>query len=243
MSAAYLLINLGVISVPLLFSWHPKWTFAKSWNAFWPACILVLIPFIAWDVWFTDSGFWGFNPDYLLGPALWGLPIEEWLFFICIPYSCVFTYFVLSRNGAQSAPFHKAILWVLLILASVTVLLNGDGMYTLVTGIGAILLIIWLMIQGPTWLPAFFKSLLILIIPFVLTNGILTGIEFWTYPLLNSDPASISDSIVWYNNTENLGIRLLSIPLDDFFYAFLLIGLNITLFEGFRTKIGTLSQS
>jgi hypothetical protein len=116
-------------------------------------------------------------------------------------------------------------------------------MYTLVTGIGAILLIIWLMIQGPTWLPAFFKSLLILIIPFVLTNGILTGIEFWTYPLLNSDPASISDSIVWYNNTENLGIRLLSIPLDDFFYAFLLIGLNITLFEGFRTKIGTLSQS
>ena len=61
-------------------------------------------------------------------------------------------------------------------------------------------------------------SYLIMLIPFFIVNGILTG-------------TGIENEVVWYNNNENLGIRLLTIPVEDFFYGMFLIGMNIMLYE------------
>ena len=49
-----------------------------------------------------------------------------------------------------------------------------------------------------------------ILIPFVMVNAILTG-------------SFIDEPVVWYNNSENLGIRFLTIPVEDFGYAFSLI--------------------
>ena len=92
----YLLVNFGAIIIPLLFSFHPLLRFDKHWSAFFPACVLIAIGFIGWDVWFTNMGVWGFNPKYLSGIYWLNLPIEEWLFFFCIPYACVFSYHTLK---------------------------------------------------------------------------------------------------------------------------------------------------
>ena len=70
-----------------------------------------------------------------------------------------------------------------------------------------------------------------LLIPFVLTNGVLTGLRFWEYPIINTRPEAVLDQVVWYDNAHNLGVRFFSIPFDDFLYAFLLIGLNVALME------------
>jgi hypothetical protein len=43
--------------------------------------------------------------------------------------------------------------------------------------------------------------------------------------------------VVWYNDQENLGIRLLTIPLDDFAYGLDLLLMNIGLFEWFKGRL------
>ena len=93
----YLAINFFTIIICFIFSFHPKIKFYRHFKAFLLASIVTAIFFIAWDVWFTSNGVWWFNDKYLIGLRLFGLPIEELLFFICIPFSCVFTYFCLDK--------------------------------------------------------------------------------------------------------------------------------------------------
>ncbi|NNE70720.1 MAG: lycopene cyclase domain-containing protein, partial [Rhodothermales bacterium] len=101
MSYLYLLLNAAVISIPLAFSWHGKMPFSSYWRAFIPGCLLVLAGFIVWDIPFAAAGIWGFNDAYILGVRIAGLPLEEWLFFLCIPYACTFTYFALAELNVR----------------------------------------------------------------------------------------------------------------------------------------------
>ena len=82
----------------------------------------------------------------------------------------------------------------------------------------------------------FWLSFGLLLLPFIISNGVLTGIDFWQYPLMHSDPATIADQIVWYDNDHNSGWRIFSMPVDDLLYGMLLIGLNVTLFEWIKAQ-------
>jgi lycopene cyclase domain-containing protein len=62
---------------------------------------------------------------------------------------------------------------------------------------------------------------LVILLPFFIVNGILTG-------------TGLEEPVVWYNDNENMGVRLFTIPVEDTIYGFLLIGLNITLYEFFK---------
>ena len=95
MNYLYLILNLGSLLVPFIFSFHPKLKFYKLWKHLFIAILLSMLIFIPWDIIFTKQGIWGFNANYFLGIKLFSLPIEEWLFFICIPYACVFTHYAL----------------------------------------------------------------------------------------------------------------------------------------------------
>src|SRR5688572_1798193 len=88
----YLILNLAALAVPFVFSFHPRLKFVSEWKFFFPAVVLTGSVFIAWDILFTGMGVWSFNPEYLLGRYFMGLPLEEYLFFICIPFASVFTF-------------------------------------------------------------------------------------------------------------------------------------------------------
>ena len=85
--STYLLVNLSAISIPLVFSFHPRFPFVNHWSSFSKACITTAIPFLIWDAIFTRLGIWGFNEKHTSSIDFIGMPMEEYLFFLCIPYA------------------------------------------------------------------------------------------------------------------------------------------------------------
>lgn len=227
MNYLYLFLDLGSISVPFLFSFHPKLKFYKLWKSLALAIVLTMFIFIPWDVIFTQNGIWGFNESYFLEHRLFSLPIEEWLFFICIPYACVFThhslifYFPNIKVSLKSTRFISyALIGILLIVG----LLKYDKWYTFINFLYAIILIPLVLKFNIELLQKYFLTFLVMLIPFCIVNGILTG-------------RFIENEVVWYNNNENLGIRIFTIPVEDFVYAFTLILTNLALTKFFQAKL------
>ncbi len=217
----YLFLNGVSIVFPLFWSFDPRIRFASKWRAFVPAILIPAVLFIAWDVLYTHLGVWGFNERYLTGSKLFDLPVEELLFFICIPYACLFIYEVV-RVWWRKDPFYEQRFNIAYFLAAALVLtgiLNLDKRYTGVTFIltGTFLFFLAYLLR-PKWLGSLFLAYLIILIPFFIINGVLTG-------------AGIEEEIVRYADNENLGIRMYSIPVEDTFYGLLLIMMNVTVFE------------
>ena len=183
--------------------------------------MLTIGVFIPWDVIFTINGIWGFNSDYFLGFKILSLPLEEWLFFICIPFACVFTHYALLLyfpNLKLNKVATKAISISLVLILFILALANYDKWYTLVNFSLAIPLT-WLVYKyNPQLLQHFFLTFLVMLIPFFIVNGVLTG--SW-----------IDNQVVWYNDAENLGIRMGTIPVEDSIYAYSMILMNLFFFE------------
>jgi lycopene cyclase domain-containing protein len=220
----YLLLNILIISIPLLLSFDRKVHFHTHWKFFLPAMIITLAAFIGWDVIFTSQGVWGFNERYHIAWTLFGLPLEEYLFFITVPYASVFTIYVLAEyfpgfrlNDRQVFAISLLLMAFLLVMAA----LHIDRAYTAVNFIFSALLTGWVCFTMRKLLSRFYLSYIVILIPFGAVNGILTG-------------SFIEEQVVWYNDQENLGIRLGTIPFEDIFYGMSLILLNYYLTETFR---------
>jgi lycopene cyclase domain-containing protein len=48
--------------------------------------------FVAWDLAATAAGQWRFDPAQTLAVRLWGLPLEEYAFFLVIPLAGILTF-------------------------------------------------------------------------------------------------------------------------------------------------------
>lgn len=215
----YLLVDSCTVIVPLIFSFHPALRFYKIWRPFLVSTFLAGLIFSIWDVLFTRSGLWGFAPKFLLGIYVYNLPIEELLFFICVPYACVFTFYCLFNYLSNRMPMalERLITIVLITLLLEIGIWYHARPYTAITFISlAALLAIskyWLKVS---WLSQFYLTYAILLVPFFLVNGLLTG-------------TGLPSPVVWYNKKAIIGFRLGTIPFEDIFYGMLLILLNLVL--------------
>lgn len=223
----YLFVDLCCLLAPLLFSFHTSIRFDREWKFLALPALITSAFFLLWDALFTAHGVWGFNPDYILGIYIYNLPIEEVLFFLCIPYACVFTYFCL-RKFAPSLRTQK--FNMIFLLFGIALIATGLSvfvrLYTVssffLCGLG--LVIATFIIREYVLL--FFISYLMVIPFFLLSNGILTG-SFLEAP------------VVWYDDSQNLGVRIFTIPFEDIFYGMLLILMNVMGYERMRARRGT----
>ncbi|MFT3933638.1 MAG: lycopene cyclase domain-containing protein [Chitinophagaceae bacterium] len=225
-SYTYLLVDFFTVIVCFIFSFHPRIQFHKQFGSFIKASILAAIPFIVWDIWFAKTGVWWFNSHYTLGINFYDLPLEEWLFFICIPFSCLFTYYCLTKffNLSWANAFNNIIVYLSCIVLTVTALVHYDKMYTFVTFIFTTLLIIYLhFIARALWIGQSLLVWVILMLGFLPVNGILTG-------------SGLDAPIVNYNSKQILNIRLLTIPIEDIIYGYAQFILNIYLFDLFKNR-------
>ncbi len=221
MNWLYLALNLGSISIPLIYSFHPKMNFIRHWKSILVSTSITAVLFLIWDAWFTSMEIWGFNPKYYLGPTLIDMPVEEWLFFFCIPYASIFIHYSLEfylPSTRITSNQTRLITFIAFTLSLILCLTHFDRWYTFINfGLLSILLA-YAFFREIEILRRFYLAFIIILVPFFIVNGILTG-------------TGIEDQVIWYNNHENLNIRIGTIPVEDIGYAFSMLFLNILIFE------------
>jgi lycopene cyclase domain-containing protein len=218
----YLVLMLLTLAFPLSHTWDRRISYYRTVIMLWPGLVATALFFIAWDVWATYIGVWAFTDRFVLGYYMFGLPVEEWLFFAIVPFSCIFIYECVRFYFPEitSGLWARILFWGLVSVLSVTALLHTDRWYTSVKlGLTAIMLVIHWRVFGYKYLGQFFVAYGFTLIPFLLVNGVLTWMP-----------------VVTYDNDENLGIRIgqligmpfFNIPIEDTMYSLLLLLMNMS---------------
>lgn len=226
----YLALNLFSILIPISFSFDKKVTFL---NYFYPVLYSTLITsciFIPWDVLFTTNKVWSFNPTYISGIYILGLPIEEILFFLLIPYSSLFIYENISYyfKDIWSPKIGKKINFVLAISFLLIGVLFFDKLYAAICfSLTAVVLLINQYVLKISYLGKFYFSFLFVLIVFLIFDSFIAG--HW-----------LDEPIVYYNPNDIINFRILSIPIEDFVYCILFILINVNLYEHFKQKQKTI---
>ena len=190
----------------------------------------MMLVFLPMDALFTYWNIWHFNPNYLIGINVVNLPLEEILFFICIPFACVFSfeslrYFHADRNSRTA----EVIAIFIIAINFITIYNHPHLSYTLYANLCSAIILVYFLLKKTKYLTNLLLSWLLLLIPFVISNGVLTGINFYETPFLNWN-LQPADYVVGYNNHENLGIRIWTIPIEDLSYGLGMFGLTTAIY-------------
>lgn len=225
MNWLYLLLDLGTLLGPLILSFDKRVAFYTRWKALFLGIAVMMLVFIPWDILFTHYNIWGFNKDYLTGIDIVNLPLEEWLFFIVVPYACVFIYACLNHYIKKDI-FQSSYRLIAIVLISILLLVavfNVGKLYTSIACFFAAAMLSLSVVKQKKWLGRFLLAYFVSLIPFLVVNGVLTG--SW-----------IKDQVVWYNSDHILNIRIGTIPLEDTIYNLGMLLLTIYVFES-KTKL------
>lgn len=221
----YLVLIICSITVPFALSFDKKVGFWKTWPLLFPSVLITAVPFIIIDICFTERGIWGFNARYHSEIVIASLPLEEWLFFLVIPYASIFIHYVLQAYFPKlflSGKMTRIISLILITILLLMVITNIGRAYSALYFSLMIIVLLIGMLEKKQLLARFYISFLVILVPFLIINGILTG-------------SLIKDEVVWYNSEEITGIRIFTVPVEDFTYAFTLVMINLLLMNFFRT--------
>jgi lycopene cyclase domain-containing protein len=224
---AYLYLHIFTVVPVFLLSFDRKVAYFRTWNRLWAPILLVGVFFVLLDILFTAFGVWGFNNRYISGLNLWNLPVEEVLFFVTVPFACVFIYECLNKYfpGKILGKREPRVTVFLILIFFAVAFINFERTYTFLTFFLAGLFLLISRWVVPSFVrDRYYLAYLVSLFPFLIVNGVLTG-GFTDQP------------IVMYNEEEYMGIRIFTIPLEDSIYGFLLLMLVVSGFEKKQTHM------
>lgn len=221
----YIVLDLLILFFPLVMTFFWKVKYYRFFKPLFGSIAIVGGSYILWDVLVTLRQDWWFNKEFLLNiPHPLGLPIEEILFFVVVPYACIFIYENLVyfiRERTVNIPK-----WFFPIIAA---LLFVAGVYY--------------RFQDYTILALWSVSTFLLIATVVRPKKTLQSSHYWLYIILSFIPFMIfnylltSTVIVFYNPDAIWGIRITTIPLEDFFYNFSMLSFYLLVYIILKERI------
>lgn len=220
---SYLLVLIGTFVIPVLLGLKKQIGILSNLKYLVPAILFTGAIFIMWDMRFEQQAIWRFNSEFLIGVNLLNLPIEEWLYFIVVPFLAFSIYeFVKYRfSNFEQANTFLAFSLVLFLLFGIVAYFSRQKLYPFFT---FFLLAIYL---GYTIFrnrfkkhySKFYLTYFILLVPFLLISGILTALP-----------------IIEYNPIHHFNIKIYSIPIENFASLFLLLLMNTTIYEYLKER-------
>jgi len=211
--SAYLLIDIWIIIGPLLLSLNPRFRFDHHLKPLLFSIAVVGAIFIAWDSLVTWRGDWSFNTGFVYPIRCLNLPLEELLFFMVVPFSCLFLYRGLQKYLPPKPISYPTTYNYLLALFFIGLAWIWQArVYTALVMLAVGLLFI---LQA-TYFKKTFEQL-----SYWIWLGMVTGLFLIFNYYLTAGP------IVIYNPEAILNLRLLTIPIEDLFYNYLLLTLYL----------------
>lgn len=222
----YLLLDILYLAIPLSLSFSGKAPFFRKWKYLGISTLVTGIIFFSWDVVFTSMGIWEFNPDRLAGPFILNVPLEQALFYICMPYAAVFVYHTLTHAIERDYIYfhHELISSGLSVIFMVLGIFHMDKAFTgTVFVISGIFLAFQMIVLKPRYMSRFYFAtplILLLLIP---------------HALLITGQFSIQ-LVVWHDIRETMGIRLGTAPVEVLLFGWLIVLVNVTGYEWLRMR-------
>ena len=213
----YFYLNLAIIGFPLFFSFERRIKFYKRFNALVVSLLAVGVFFVIWDVFATYRGVWSFNPAYVSELEVLGLPLEEIFFFITVPYSCLFVFDALGHFFEDKKLFNIR-KWLLAVIAGLVILAafvfyGREYTFLAILSVGLTIMFVTLvnielLSSRSYWIYTFLTLILFLIFNYVLTS----------YP------------VVEYSSNAITGLRVFTIPIEDFMFNFAMLTNYLTVY-------------
>lgn len=210
----YLIINLTVFSAPLIANIVFKSKELKRFFInFFKTFLIVGIPFIVWDSLVTSRGDWSFNPDYTLGIKIGNIPFEEAMFFFTIPFASLALYelvLLLRKDSKLNSKTINKLLYPVILVLLLLAFFTKDLVYSTNIFILTAVLVIFITFNKQKnifYTKNFWIFIIISFVPFFIVNTILTAVP-----------------IVSYSSSAIINLRIGTIPIEDFFYSFLMLG-------------------
>ncbi len=227
-SLNYLILDFLIILFPLIFSFKWKFKYYQFFKPLFASIAVVGISYILWDIIVTARGDWSFNKEFLIGIEIFGLPIEEILFFIVVPFACIFIYENLMYFiKDKKVPFNK---WFYIFLAALFILIGlvfRSQEYTILAMFSCALFFFIASTIFPNILQSrnYWFYIILSFIPFIIFNYLLTSLVVVEY----------SPIAIWGGDGAWNG-RFLTIPIEDFFYNFSMLSFYLMFYLFFKDK-------